>query len=117
MIYGINLINKPSCIKEITIESNMSKFNNIKDIDIIKDHKDDEDVFNLQKRNIIDNIDISNLNKEYIEDKKTDKNSMKNSIEDINMEKNINNSNDLNKLNKISDTAPNNQYLFNPNKR
>ena len=122
MKYGINLSNKPSCIKEITIEANMSKFNNIKDFDLIKynknnkDNKDDEDVFNVQKRIINDNNGISNLNKEYIEEKNIDKNSMKNSIEDINKEINESSINNLNKVNINNDNAQNNQYLFNPNK-
>ena len=125
MKYGINLANKPSCIKEITIEANMSKFNNIKDIDFIKDYKDnkgEEDLFSVQKKNITDNNGISNLNREYTEEKNIDKNSMKNSVEDINinMEKNVNSSNNLNNLNKLNinndNNVPNNQYIFNSNK-
>ena len=116
MKYGINLNNKPSCIKEITLEANMSKFKNIKDIDIIKDNKDEEDLFNIQKKNITDNNGKSNLNKEYIEEKNMDNNSLENSVDDINMEKNVDISNNLDKYNINNNNFQNNQILFNSNK-
>ena len=53
MKYGINLDNKPSSIKEITIETNMSKFNRIKDKD------KDKDLSYIQKKYITEKSELN----------------------------------------------------------
>ncbi len=110
MKYGINLNNKPSSIKEITIETNMSKFNRKKDKD------KDKDLSNIQKKNITEkselndnkiiNEDINNFNNiknnEIIH---TDINNI-NNIKDNEIIQNENNilNNNVNNDNKINVT-------------
>ena len=82
MKYGINLNNKPSSIKEITIETNMAKFNRIKDKEKDKnfinnihkkiateknelnDNKNVNEEINNIKNNEILQTDIKNNNKD-----------------------------------------------------
>ena len=64
MKYGINLNNKPSSIKEITIETNMAKFNKIKDKDknlVINNISDLHKKFSTEKNEL---NDCKNINEE-----------------------------------------------------
>ena len=93
MKYGININNKPNSIKEITLETNMSKFNKNKD-----DSKDKEKDIN-QNNFITDNNDIINLlnkkNENNILNKENQELKENNEIQNFE----IDNSNDINSEN------------------
>ena len=96
MKYGINLNNKPSSIKDISIETNFNKFNKGKDKN-----------FNFQKNCITENNNLSKIksfeNNNNIDDKPSyiDNDIIKQNNVNKEIENNINNINNINNVNNL----------------
>ena len=96
--YGINLSNKPSCIKEITIETNINKFRKNKDLNsfrkIVITDKNENENNNLNKVKInIQNTDINKYDLDNKEEKNDVDSNKKNNINNINIESDLDDSN------------------------
>ena len=135
MKYGINMSNKPNSIKEITIETNMNKFNKNKEMQLITDINDinnKNDELNLMNNKITltenvkdkikeNEINDNNFNNKNIDDEiKNEYNDDKNMgifKENIKMENNLNNNNNkydlINLINLQKDTENEIKNIFN----
>ena len=103
MKYGINLNNKPSSIKDITIETNFNKFNKKKNISNLKknfitENNENNDI--KKENNLIQNTDI---NKNEICNKEQINNDIdSNSDSDDSKKNNLNINNENNKIEEIN---------------